>query len=132
MLREIHIQNYAVIDKLELEFHAGFNVLSGETGSGKSIVVDALGLALGERASADVVRTGEERAVVTAVFAPEEGRAASWKKLVGELGIAGSDDGELILRREVHSNGKSRVLVNDQPMTISASYLLHACARDNG
>src|SRR5215469_15792193 len=68
MLREIHIQNYAVIDNLRVEFRPGLNLLSGETGSGKSILVDALGLALGERASPDVIRTGTERATVTAVF----------------------------------------------------------------
>ena len=67
MLHEIHIQNYAVIEKLALEFHAGLNLLSGETGSGKSILVDALGLALGGRATPDVVRTREDRATVTAV-----------------------------------------------------------------
>lgn len=72
MLHEIHIQNYAVIEKLALEFYPGLNLLSGETGSGKSILVDALGLALGGRASADVIRTGEERVVVTAVFRAEE------------------------------------------------------------
>ena len=68
MLHEIHIQNYAVIEKLALEFRAGLNLLTGETGSGKSILVDALGLALGGRASTDVIRTGEERAVVTSGF----------------------------------------------------------------
>jgi DNA repair protein RecN (Recombination protein N) len=121
MLHEIHIQNYAVIDKLELEFHAGLNVFSGETGSGKSILVDALGLALGERASADVIRTGEERAAVTAVFRCGErgAAAAAWKIKFEELGLA-ANDGELILRREIQSNGKSRMLANDQPVTIAA------------
>ena len=68
MLQEIHIQNYAVIDDLTVEFHSGLNLLSGETGSGKSIVVDALGLALGGRAGADLIRTGCDPATVTAVF----------------------------------------------------------------
>jgi DNA repair protein RecN (Recombination protein N) len=122
MLHEIHIQNYAVIDKLELEFHGGLNVLSGETGSGKSILVDALGLALGERASADVIRTGEDRAVVTAIFRPGEGGLAisPWKNWCDELGLAGGGDGELMLRREIQANGKSRILANDQPVTLAA------------
>ena len=71
MLHEIHIQNYAVIDTLKVEFAPGLNLLSGETGSGKSILVDALGLALGGRASPEVIRTGQERALVTAVFRSE-------------------------------------------------------------
>ncbi len=122
MLREIHIQNYAVIDKLELELHGGLNVLTGETGSGKSILVDALGLALGERASADIIRTGEERAVVTAVFRADDSgsKTTPWQKWFDEVGLAGGDDSELILRREIHSNGKSRLLVNDQPVTMAA------------
>ena len=122
MLHEIHIHNYAVIEKLELEFHAGLNLLSGETGSGKSILVDALGLALGERASPDVIRTGEDRVVVTAVFRSGEraSRAAPWKLWLEQNGLAGSEENEMILRREVQSSGRSRMLVNDQPVTIAA------------
>jgi DNA repair protein RecN (Recombination protein N) len=120
MLHEIHIQNYAVIEKLALEFRAGLNLLTGETGSGKSILVDALGLALGGRASTDVIRTGEERAVVTAVLRAEGAgtKAAPWAKWFDEVGLDGSD--EVILRREIQSNGKSRMLVNDQPVTVAA------------
>jgi DNA repair protein RecN (Recombination protein N) len=118
MLHEIHIQNYAVIDSLTLEFHPGLNLLSGETGSGKSILVDALGLALGGRASPDVIRTGQERASVTTVFRAE-GRPP-WAAWLEEFGLAGQDDPEIILRREIHSSGKSRLLVNDQPVTLAA------------
>jgi DNA repair protein RecN (Recombination protein N) len=121
MLYEIHIQNYAVIEKLALEFHPGLNLLSGETGSGKSILVDALGLALGGRGSAEVIRTGCDRAVVTAVFRTGEGaaRAAPWKRWFEGMGLDGSE-AEIILRREIQSNGKSRLLVNDQPVTVAA------------
>ena len=122
MLREIHIQNYAVVEKLALEFHPGLNLLSGETGSGKSILVDALGLALGGRASADLIRTGQDRATVTAIFRPE-GRAQRrglWKAWFEEYGLAGAEEEEIILRREIHSGGKSRLLVNDQPVTVAA------------
>ena len=120
MLHEIHIQNYAVIDRLALEFRPGLNLLTGETGSGKSILVDALGLALGGRASPDVIRTGEERAVVTAVFRADgaSSKVAPWAKWFDEVGLEGGD--EIMLRREIQSNGKSRMLVNDQPVTVAA------------
>lgn len=116
MLREISIQNYAVVESLRLEFFAGLNLLSGETGSGKSILVDALGLALGGRASPDVIRTGEERAIVTAVFECGSG-ATEW---IDELGLPSAGEGEIILRREIQAGGKSRLLVNDQPVTLAA------------
>jgi DNA repair protein RecN (Recombination protein N) len=118
MLHEIHIQNYAVIESLSVEFHPGLNVLSGETGSGKSILVDALGLALGGRASPDVIRTGQERATVTAIFRAD--RMPPWATWLEEYGLAGSDESEIILRREVQASGKSRLLVNDQPVTVAA------------
>ena len=81
MLQEIHIQNYAVIESLRIEFHPGFSVLTGETGSGKSILVDALDLALGGRASTDVIRTGADRSTVTVVFraeSPRRGGLSGW------------------------------------------------------
>jgi DNA repair protein RecN (Recombination protein N) len=121
MLHEIHIQNYAVIDNLRVGFHAGLNLLSGETGSGKSILVDALGLALGGRASPDVIRTGTERATVTAVFAVNHRSASPIAAWLDEYGLAGADETEIILRREIQSNGKSRLLVNDQPVTLAAA-----------
>ncbi|HEV2351863.1 MAG TPA: DNA repair protein RecN [Terriglobia bacterium] len=122
MLREIHIQNYAVVEKLALEFHPGLNLLSGETGSGKSILVDALGMALGGRASPDMVRTGQDCATVIAIFRTEarSQRGRVWKAWFEEFGLAGADEEEIILRREIQSSGKSRLLVNDQPMTVAA------------
>src|SRR5690348_10110326 len=121
MLREIHIQNYAVVEKLALEFHPGLNLLSGETGSGKSILVDALGLSLGGRGSADMIRTGQDRATVTAIFrtAGSKQKNRQWKAWFEEFGLAGEED-ELILRREIQASGKSRMLVNDQPVTLAA------------
>src|SRR5690348_493417 len=117
MLHEIHIQNYAVIDELTVEFHSGLNLLSGETGSGKSIVIDALGLALGGRAATDVIRTGCDRATITAFFrAPE---LPAWQTLLADLGVEGADGEEIIFRRMIHSNGRSRLLLNDQPVTAS-------------
>jgi DNA repair protein RecN (Recombination protein N) len=117
MLHEIHIQNYAVIENLSVEFRPGLNVLSGETGSGKSILVDALGLALGGRGSPEVIRSGQERAVVTAIFRTD--RNPSWRTWLEEYGLAGGEETEIILRREIHSGGRSRLLVNDQPVTVA-------------
>jgi DNA repair protein RecN (Recombination protein N) len=119
MLAEIHIQNYALIEALSLEFHAGLNLLTGETGSGKSILVDALGLALGGRASPEMIRTGKDRASVTAIF--RAGREASWQSWLEESGLSGAGEGELILRREIQAEGRSRMLVNDQPVTLAAA-----------
>jgi len=122
MLHEIHIQNYAVIDDLTVEFHPGLNLLSGETGSGKSIVVDALGLVLGGRAATDLIRSGCDRATVTAVFrSPAQ---PAWKRWLEEYGLDGSDEAEIIFRRTVHSNGRSRLLANDQPVTLAAVRVL--------
>ena len=118
MLREIHIKNYAVIDSLTLELRPRLNLLSGETGSGKSILVDALALALGGRASPDIIRTGQDHASVTAIFRSEG--AASWARWLEEYGLAGEDGNELILRREIQEAGRSRLLVNDKPMTLAA------------
>jgi DNA repair protein RecN (Recombination protein N) len=118
MLREIHIRNYAVVENLSLEFFPGLNLITGETGSGKSILVDALGLVLGGRASPDVIRTGEDRATVTAVFQAQS--SAPWSEWLEEHGLGGRDENEILLRREVQSGGKSRLLVNDQPVTLSA------------
>jgi len=117
VLSELRLENYAVIDNVAVEFASGLNLLTGETGAGKSILIDALALLLGEKASTDVIRTGAERAVVSAVF-EVEGRAA--KAVAGILEANGIDaEGEsVILRREVAAGGKGRVFVNNQPATV--------------
>ena len=120
----MRLENYAVIDNLVVEFGQGLNLLTGETGAGKSILVDALALLLGEKASSDVVRTGAERAMVSAVF---EAEGAAEKPLAGILeanGLDESDDGSLILRREIAGGGKGRVFVNNQPATVAVLRLL--------
>ncbi|MGH9326517.1 MAG: AAA family ATPase, partial [Terriglobia bacterium] len=119
MLREIHIRNYAVVENLSLEFFPGLNVLSGETGSGKSILIGALGLVFGGRASPDIIRTGEDRTIVTAVF--DAGETGPWAEWLEECGLGAVGERELILRREVLAEGKSRLLVNDQPATLAAT-----------
>jgi DNA repair protein RecN (Recombination protein N) len=124
MLQEIHIQNYAVIESLTVEFHPGFSVLTGETGSGKSILVDALDLALGGRASPDVIRSGTARATVTAVFRAEgggrHGAKPPWREWLEHYGVRGEAETEIILRREIQAGGRSRLLVNDEPVTLAA------------
>ncbi len=120
----MRLENYAVIDNLVVEFGQGLNLLTGETGAGKSILVDALALLLGDKASSDVIRAGTERAVVSAVF---EAEAAAEKPLAGILeanGLDESDDGSLILRREIAAGGKARVFVNNQPATVAVLRLL--------
>src|SRR5215207_516379 len=101
MLRFLRIRNLAVIDAVEVEFDPGFNVLTGETGAGKSILVEAVGLLLGGRASADLVRTGEAQATIEAIF--ETGDAT-----------------ELIVRRELSSQGRSRSFINGALATAAA------------
>src|SRR5690242_2070027 len=101
MLRFLRIRNLAVIESVEVEFEPGFNVLTGETGAGKSILVEAVGLLLGGRASADLVRTGESQATIEAIFEEASGK-------------------ELIVRRELTSQGRSRSFVNGALATAGA------------
>ena len=117
MLTELRIRNLAVIESVTLPVAPGFNVLSGETGAGKSIIVGALGLLLGERSSADVVRSGADRAVVEGVFDGSGNRTL--ESLLEERGIE-TEDGLLVLRREVAAGGKSRAWVNDVTVTTGA------------
>ncbi|MGH9447885.1 MAG: DNA repair protein RecN, partial [Terriglobia bacterium] len=128
MLRQIHIRNYAIVESLSLEFFPGLNLLTGETGSGKSILVDALGLVLGGRASPDMVRTGQDRSSVTAVFEAEG--VPPWAGWLEEFGVGSAGEGEIIIRREIHTLGKSRLLVNDQPVTVAAIRGLARCLVD--
>jgi DNA repair protein RecN (Recombination protein N) len=114
MLIELRIRDYAVIDTLTLQLGPGLNALTGETGAGKSIIVGALSLLLGERASSEDVRAGADRAVVEGVF-DVEGRADLLERL-DELGLQ-AEDGLLILRREVQAAGRNRAWVNGSPAT---------------
>lgn len=114
MLVELRIRDYAVVEDLTLELGPGLNVLTGETGAGKSIIVGALSLLLGERASSDVVRTGASRATVEAVF--EVDRLPAVKRMVDEHGFRLAD-GLLILRREVAAEGRNRAWVCGSPAT---------------
>lgn len=115
MLVELIVENYAVVEQARIRFGEGLNVLSGETGSGKSIVVDALALLLGARAAAEMVRSGETRARVSGIFSIEA--SAELEHLFSEAGIEREADEELILEREVSANGKSRAFVANRPVT---------------
>jgi len=119
VLAELRLENYAVIDNAAVEFAPGLNLLTGETGAGKSILMDALALLLGEKASSDIIRTGAEKAVISAVFESEGATQSAIERVLEENGLDESDDASLILRREVATGGKSRVFINNQPATVS-------------
>jgi DNA repair protein RecN (Recombination protein N) len=118
VLVELRLENYAVIDNAVIEFSSGLNLLTGETGAGKSILIDALALLLGEKASTEVIRAETDRAVISAVF-EDESAAAGIEKILEANGLDSSDDGSLILRREISTTGKSRVFVNNQAATVA-------------
>lgn len=113
MLRFLRIRHFALIDHLELHFQEGFNLLSGETGAGKSIIVDALSLLAGAKASAEMVRTGENRAVVEAIFETD------LRPELDRLGLDAEGE-ELIIRREISADERNRVYINNQPSTVSS------------
>jgi DNA repair protein RecN (Recombination protein N) len=114
MLLELVVENYAVVERLRVHFHPGLNLLTGETGSGKSIVVDALALLLGGRASADMIRTGEARARVAGIFEVRE--QAAMRRLLEPAGLE-IEDGELLVEREILGGGKSRAFVGSRPVS---------------
>jgi DNA repair protein RecN (Recombination protein N) len=119
LLTELRLENYAVIDSIVVGFGSGLNLLTGETGAGKSILIDALALLLGEKASTEVIRAGADRAVISAVFELGTSAERPVEKILGSNGLDESDDGSLILRREIATGGKGRVFVNNQPATVS-------------
>ncbi len=115
MLQKLSIQNYAIIDELEINFSGKLNVITGETGAGKSIIVGALGLILGERADSSVLVNKEKKCFVEGMF--KVGDKEEIKKFLEENEFDAGD--ELIIRREIGTNGKSRAFVNDSPITLS-------------
>ena len=113
MLHVLHIENIAVIEQADIAFDAGFNVLTGETGAGKSIVIDAISAILGERTSRDVIRTGAEKSFVSAVFSGV--RELPW---FSENGVE-YDPNELMIQREILSDGRNNCRVNGRPVTVA-------------
>ena len=115
MLRSLHIRDFVIVEKIDIGFENGFTVFSGETGAGKSILIDALALALGERADSAAVRVGATRADISAVFDTPDGLAA-W---LDEHALEGDGDGELVLRRVVDAQGRGRAFINGVPATLT-------------
>jgi len=118
MLKYLNISKFAVIDRLSLTFQSGLNLLTGETGSGKSIVVDALGLLLGTRGSSTLIRTGERSSTVEGFFEIYGDQLHTVEEKLEALGIGLYDDG-LIVRREISAGGKSRLFINDKSVTLA-------------
>lgn len=116
MLKTLDIENIAVIEKAQIEFSAGFNVLTGETGAGKSIVVDSINAILGERTSRELVRNGADFAFVSALFTDIN---KTVKDKLSELGYIPEDDNSLLLTRRISSDGKSACKINGRPATVS-------------
>jgi DNA repair protein RecN (Recombination protein N) len=119
MLKFLNISNFAVIRFLRVDFYQGLNVLTGETGAGKSIIVDALSLLLGARAFTDVVRTGERVALVEGIFELDESNEARVKSELSEVGVEITDEEFLTIRREVQLGGRSRIFINDRSVTLA-------------
>ena len=115
MLENLHIENYALISKLSIEFGPGLNLLTGETGSGKSIVVDALSLLLGGKGSPDLIRAGAGRATIVGSFSVDP----KWEESAREMGLPVEGD-ELLIKRELQASGKTRAFLNDHPITVGA------------
>ena len=115
MLQSIHIQNYALIESLDIDFHSGFSVITGETGAGKSIILGAIGLLVGQRADSKAIKVGATKCIVEARF-----NISSYQlKDFFEEHDLEFDDEECILRREVHASGKSRAFINDTPASLA-------------
>jgi len=115
VLKQLLIRNFAIIDQLELQFGAGLTVFTGETGAGKSILVDALGLALGDRANTSIIRPGNQQTEITAVF--DTGDNSRIRSLLDEQALA-DQEGEVIIRRVIGDDGRSRAYVNDRPVAL--------------
>ena len=115
MLELLHIENIAVIEEADIQFHPGFNALTGETGAGKSIVIDAMGAVLGERTSRELIRTGAEKAFVSAEFSHVPGELPG----LAEIGAAPDEDGNLLLQREIGGDGKNVCRANGRPITVA-------------
>lgn len=122
MLELLHIENIAVIEQADIQFRPGFNALTGETGAGKSIVIDALGAVLGGRTSRDLIRTGSKRAVVSAEFTGVEADLPGLAQCGGSV----DEEGFLILQRELDADGKNLCRVNGRPVTVAQLRMLGA------
>lgn len=116
MLSQLYIENVAVIEKCGLDFDAGFNVLTGETGAGKSILIDSIGAILGERTSRELIRTGASAALVSAVFSSPNSHVL---QKLSELGYSADEEGNILIQREFSQTGKNTCRINSRPATVS-------------
>ena len=120
MLQTISLRDFVIVDQLELDFSGGFTVLTGETGAGKSILLDALGLVLGERADSSQIREGSNRAEISSLFRIEPQLVQSFSQWLDEQGFPLEDEGQsLLLKRTVESNGRSRAFINGSVATLA-------------
>ena len=115
MLELLHIENIAVIEEADIRFRPGFNALTGETGAGKSIVIDAMGAVLGGRTSRELIRTGADRAFVSACFSDVPADLPG----LAECGVGPDENGELLLQREIFEDGKNTCRANGRPVTVA-------------
>lgn len=116
MIQKLYIKNYALIDVMEINFQHGFSVITGETGAGKSILLGALSLLLGQRADGKAIRQGEQKCIIEACFSFSQG---SLENFFRQNDLDYDDQGTCIVRREIQSNGKSRAFVNDTPVSLT-------------
>jgi DNA repair protein RecN (Recombination protein N) len=117
MLKFLHIENIAVIEQADIEFKSGFNVLTGETGAGKSILIDSINAVLGERTSKDLIRNGCDSALVSAVF----GNINSYTtNILNEYGITPDEDGNIVISRKLSLSGKGYIKINNMPFTANS------------
>lgn len=126
MLKSLYISSFVIIDEMQVDFHEGMSVLTGETGAGKSIIIDAIGQLCGQRSSAQLVRQGQEKAIIEGIFEIDENDEVV--KAFEEIGL--DFDNDIIIHKEIHANGKSNIKVNYHPVTnaalkIIAPYLIH-------
>ena len=115
MLELLHIENIAVIESADISFRPGFNALTGETGAGKSIVIDAMSAVLGGRASRELIRTGADKAFVSAVFSQVPPTLPG----LADNGVTPDEDGNLLLQREIGGDGKNVCRANGRPLTVT-------------
>lgn len=116
MLKSLIISNFAVVSRLHVDFHLGLNILTGETGSGKSIIVDALSLLLGSRSSSAQIRTGESQASIEGVFQFDQAKWEGIREVLGEIDL--EESLHLVIRREIYATGKGRIFINEKSVTV--------------
>jgi DNA repair protein RecN (Recombination protein N) len=118
MLVELNVRNFAIIDELQLRFSSGFNVLTGETGAGKSIIIDAVSYNLGERADSAMVRSGTDEARIEGIFRLNEAAKEAVLPLLRKDGLEGDDENILVLAREIRREGRNICRVNGRAVTL--------------